>query len=139
MPVTTATRMLFVNLPIADVTRARTFFGSLGFTFDERFSDERALGMPLSDHGYVMLLQREFFGEFATRGVAAADAPVAAIVAVSADSRAGVDELADAALAAGATPANPPMDQGFMYGRSFHDLDGHMWEVVWMDTSQVPG
>ena len=126
-------RLLFLNLPVAELPASREFFGRLGFEFDDRFCDEGAACMVVNDGAYVMLLMRERFAEFATRPVADAGAATALTVAVSAADREAVDAFAATALAAGATPAQEPQDYGFMYGRSFHDLDGHLWEVMWMD------
>ena len=127
------TRMLFVNLPVQDLSRSVAFFTGLGFRFDEQFTDEQATCMVVSDAACVMLLARPFFATFTSKEVADAAASTEAILAVSAASRSEVDALVDAALAAGATAGQPPADQGYMYGRSFHDLDGHAWEVMWMD------
>jgi predicted lactoylglutathione lyase len=126
-------RLLFLNLPVADLQSSREFFDELDFEFDERFCDEGAACMVVSEQAYVMLLQRDRFAEFATKPVADAAEATALTVAVSAEDRAAVDAFAETALAAGATPAKDPQDYGFMYGRSFHDLDGHLWEVMWMD------
>jgi predicted lactoylglutathione lyase len=126
-------RLLFLNLPVADLQASREFFDRLGFEFDERFCDEDAACMVVSEQAYVMLLQRNRFAEFVTKPVAEAKQATALTVAVSAEDRPAVDAFAEAALAAGATPAKDPQDYGFMYGRSFHDLDGHLWEVMWMD------
>jgi predicted lactoylglutathione lyase len=126
-------RLLFLNLPVSDVQASREFFAGLGFEFDERFCDEGAVCMVVSDQAYVMLLQRDRFAEFVTKPVADAEEATALTVAVSAEDRAAVDAFADTALAAGATAGKDPQDYGFMYGRSFHDLDGHLWEVMWMD------
>ena len=126
-------RLLFLNLPIADLPASRAFFDVLGFSFDERFSDEQAACMVVSDQAFVMLLQRDRFAEFVTKPVADAHRATALTVAVSGESREAVDALAEAALTAGATPAKDPQEYGFMYQRSFHDLDGHLWEVMWMD------
>lgn len=126
-------RLLFLNLPVADLAASRTFFERLGFEFDPRFTDEQAGCMVVSEQGFVMLLQRERFGDFVTRPIADAREATALTVAVSAESRAAVDAFADEALAAGAGAAKDPQDYGFMYQRSFHDLDGHLWEVLWMD------
>ena len=132
----TQSRLLFLNLPVQDLAASIAFFRTLGFEFDERFTDESATCMVVSDKAFVMLLEQSRFAGFTTKPIADAQT-TEAIVAVSADDREGVDRLADAALAAGATPANEPMDMGFMYGRSFHDLDGHLWEVVWMSQEAV--
>jgi predicted lactoylglutathione lyase len=128
---------MFVNLPVADLQASIAFFTYLGFTFDPRFTDDGATCMVVSDQAYVMLLQRDRFAEFATKPVADATQSTEALICVSAADRAGVDTFADAALAAGGTPAKEPMDHGFMYGRSFNDLDGHHWEVMWMDPAAV--
>ncbi|NLT06913.1 MAG: glyoxalase [Solirubrobacterales bacterium] len=126
-------RMLFLNLPVADLTASRAFFDTLGFTFDERFCDEGAACMVVSDQAYVMLLARDRFAEFVVRPVADARIDTAFTVAVSAEDRDAVDAFVATALDAGAAAAKDPQDYGFMYQRSFHDLDGHLWEVMWMD------
>jgi len=126
-------RLLFLNLPVADLPASRAFFDTLGFAFDERFCDDQAACMVVSDHAYVMLLQRDRFADFVTKPIANAQDATALTVAISADDREAVDAFADDALAAGATPCKDPQDYGFMYQRSFHDLDGHLWEVMWMD------
>lgn len=126
-------RLLFLNLPVADLKASRAFFDELGFDFDERFCDDGAACMVVSEQAYVMLLERGRFAEFVTKPVADAHAATALTAAISAESREAVDAFADAALAAGATAAKDPQEYGFMYQRSFHDLDGHLWEVMWMD------
>jgi predicted lactoylglutathione lyase len=126
-------RLLFLNLPVADLPASRKFFDGLGFGFDERFCDDQAACMVVSDQAYVMLLQRARFADFVTKPIADANEATALTVAISAESRDAVDEFTTAAVAAGATPAKDPQDYGFMYQRSFHDLDGHLWEVLWMD------
>ncbi|MGJ0118411.1 VOC family protein [Williamsia sp. MIQD14] len=132
-------RMLFVNLPVADVAVSRTFFTGLGFDINETFSDETTISVVLSDMATVMMLQTDRFRSFLADGdIVDTATSREALFAISADSRDAVDALADAALAAGGSPWTDPQDHGFMYGRSFRDLDGHAWEVVWMDTSQLP-
>lgn len=133
----TQPRLLFVNQPVGDLPASIAFFTKLGFTFDPRFTDEATTCMVVSDHAYVMLLQRERFAEFTTKPVADATQATESLICVSADSRDDVDAFADAALAAGGTPAKEPADMGFMYNRSFFDLDGHHWEVMWMDPAAV--
>ena len=133
----TQPRLIFVNIPVRDLPASRRFFGELGFGFDERFADDSAACMVVSDQAYVMLLTKSRFADFTSKPVADARASTEAILAVSAESREAVDAFADAALGAGATPANEPTDYGFMYGRSFHDLDGHLWEVMWMSPEAV--
>jgi uncharacterized protein len=125
-------RMIFVNLPVRDLLASVDFFSRLGFEFNQQFSDEQATCMVLSDQACVMLLVRPYFATF-TRKVVADASTTEAILAVSAESREEVDTLVDKALSLGGTAANEPSDEGYMYGRSFHDLDGHAWEVMWMD------
>jgi len=130
--------MIFVNLPVENLAKASAFYTALGFTPNAQFSDENASSFVISDTIHVMLLTKPFFKGFTNKEVADATATTEVITALSADSRAGVDDLADRALAAGGTPSKDPMDEGFMYSRSFQDLDGHLWEVMYMDMSAVP-
>jgi uncharacterized protein len=130
-------RLLFLNLPVADLPASRAFFAELGFGFNEKFCDEGAACMVVSEQAYVMLLARERFADFVTKPVADAGTETALTACVSAESREEVDSLAAAAEAAGAGPAKDPQDYGFMYQRSFHDLDGHLWEIAWMDPVAV--
>lgn len=136
---TAAPRKIFVNLPVADLDRSVEFFTKLGFAFDARFTDETATCMILSDEAFVMLLQRAKFEGFVSKGLCDTSTHIEAILALSADSRDDVDNLVNTALAAGGSPANDPTDHGFMYGRSFHDPDGHLWEAFWMDPAALEG
>ena len=129
-------RLTFVNLAVQDLAASKRFFGELGFTFDPNFTDESATCMIVSDQSFVMLLQRERFADF-TKKPLADGSTTEVIMGISGESREDVDALADKALAAGATPAGDPQDHGFMYGRSFHDPDGHQWEVIWMAQEAV--
>jgi predicted lactoylglutathione lyase len=126
-------RMIFVNLPVRDLTRSVDFFGSLGFAFDQHFSDDNATCMVVSEQALVMLLVQPFFSTFTTKDVADAATQTETILGVSASTREEVDTLVDTALALGGAVAKEPSDEGYMYGRSFYDLDGHAWEVLWMD------
>ena len=130
-------RTIFVNLPVKSIEASVGFFTRLGFEFNAQFTDEKATCMVLSDHAYVMLLVEDLFRTFTSKDLCDPFAQIEAIFAVSAQSREEVDELVNRALLAGAQPANDPQDHGFMYGRSFQDLDGHLWEVVWMDPDAV--
>jgi predicted lactoylglutathione lyase len=130
-------RMLIPNLAVEDLDRAVAFFTELGFTFDQRFTDDTATAMVVNEQASVMLLTKSKFAEFTTRELADPTKQTEAIVALSADSREDVDAFADKALAAGGSPAKEPMDMGFMYGRSFHDPDGHHWEIFWMDPAAL--
>lgn len=130
-------RKIFVNLPVKDLSRSVVFFTQLGFEFEPRFTDEKATCMIISDEAFVMLLVEDFFKTFTKKEVADATTHTEAILALSAESREQVDEVVNKALAAGAQVPNDPLDQGFMYGSSFQDLDGHLWEVIYMDPSAV--
>ena len=134
---TATSRKIFVNLAVEDLARSVDFFTKLGFSFDPRFTDEQATCMIVSDEAFVMLLVQDRFQDFTKKELVDPTTHTEAILAVSAESREGVDELADKALQAGGSPANDPVDMGFMYGRSFHDPDGHLWEVIWMDPSAL--
>jgi predicted lactoylglutathione lyase len=130
-------RLIFVNLPVKELSATREFFEGLGFAFDEKFTDDSCACMVVSEQAYVMLLTRERFADFTKKPVADARTSTEAILCVSAASREEVDGFADTALGAGASPANDPMDHGFMYGRSFNDPDGHLWEVMWMSQEAI--
>ena len=130
-------RKLFVNLAVKDLDRSVDFFTKLGFSFDPRFTDETATCMLVGEDAYVMLLTESKFKEFTRKELADPAAQTEAILAMTAESREEVDALADKALEAGGSHAIEPMDLGFMYGRSFHDPDGHLWEVFWMDPAAL--
>ncbi len=128
-----ARRMMFVNLPVRDLDRAKSFFAKLGFAFDVKFTDEKAACMIVSDVAYVMLLQEAFYRTFTRRPLCDTTRENEGLVALSCESRAEVDALVRIAVEAGGSRAMPPVDHGFMYGSSFYDPDGHHWEVLWMD------
>jgi len=130
-------RMTFVNLPVHDLAKAMEFFTGLGFDFNEQFTDENAGCMVVSDRACVMLLVEPFFATFTTKDLADPVTQTEVIVSLSAESRDEVDALATKALELGGSVIKAPSDHGFMYGRSFYDLDGHAWEVVWMDPAAV--
>ena len=130
-------RKIFVNLAVKELGRSVDFFTKLGFEFDPRFTDEQATCMIVSDDAFVMLLVEDRFKDFTRKDLADPTRQTEAILALSAESRTQVDQLAETALEAGGASANDPMDQGFMYGRSFEDLDGHIWEIIWMDPSAI--
>ena len=126
-------RMIFVNLPVKDLDASKAFFTELGFEFDPRFSDDSATSMIVDENIFVMLLVEERFKDFINGEIADATSTTEAITALSADSRAQVDETVAKAIAAGGKPWKPTMEEGPMYGGSFQDLDGHVWELVHMD------
>jgi hypothetical protein len=128
---------IFVNLPVEDLDKSKAFFGKLGYRFNPQFTDETAACMVIADDIYTMLLTKAKFQEFTKKPIADATQTTEVLTCLSVDSKAKVDEILDAALAAGATEARDPMDYGFMYGRSFNDLDGHIWEIIWMDPQSI--
>jgi uncharacterized protein len=127
---------IFVNLPVKDLNKSMAFFKALGWTFNPQFTDETAASMVISDDIYAMLLTHEKFAAFTSRNIAD-HASVEAIIAIGVDSQAEVNRIVDAALKAGAKEAKPPQDYGFMQLRSFLDLDGHHWEILYMDPAHV--
>ncbi|MEV6582353.1 VOC family protein [Streptomyces sp. NPDC051582] len=131
--------MIFVNLPVKDIEAAKAFWVELGYSFNPQFSDDKTGCLVISDTIFAMLMTEARFGDFATKEVADATKTTEVMLALSADSREQVDEVLGAALAAGATEPRPAQDLGFMYGRAFEDLDGHVWEYVWMDPAAVQG
>ena len=131
-------RMIFVNLPVADLGKARAFLEALGAVNEPKFTDETAAMMRFSDAINVMLLTKDKFASFTPRDVADANASSEVLIALSADSREEVDAVIDAAVAAGGSAdPGPRQDYGVMYGRSVADPDGHIWEFVWMDDAAV--
>jgi predicted lactoylglutathione lyase len=129
--------MLFLNMPVKDVERSKAFFAALGFGFDPRMTDETAACMPVGEHAVVMLLAREKFAEFSKLPIADPTTHALALYCFSASSREEVDAVSAAALAAGGTEADGAEDHGYMYSRSFFDLDGHGWQVMWMDPAAL--
>ncbi len=128
-----AGRMLFVNLPVADLERSKAFFAQLGFSYNPSFGDDSSACMLVGEHAFVMLLSREKFAEHSKLPIADPTTHALSLYAFSVSSRDEVDSVSAAALAAGGTEADEAEDFGFMYSRSFFDLDGHGWQVMWMD------
>ncbi len=128
---------IFVNLPVRDLVRSQAFFTQLGYGFNPQFTDDNAGCMVISDDIFVMLLVAPFFQGFTDKPIADTRSHAAAIIALSAESRAAVDALVGKALAAGGREPMPPRDYGFMYQRGFEDLDGQLWEVLYMDPAHL--
>ena len=126
-------RMIFVNLPVADLGRAMAFYAAIGARNEPMFTDETGACMVFSETIHVMLLTHDKYRQFTDKPIADAHAASAALLALSCDSREAVDEITDAALASGGREPRAPQDHGFMYGRSFEDPDGHAWEPFFMD------
>ena len=126
-------KLIFVNLPVADLPAAKAFYEAIGAANEPRFTDETAACMVFSETIHVMLLTHDKFRQFTPKAIADARETSEVLICISADSREAVDDITERALAAGGREPREPQDYGFMYGRSFEDLDGHIWEVMWMD------
>ena len=137
MSTSNAQRKMFVNLAVRDLQRSVDFFTKLGFTFNPKFTDENGTCMIVNDDAYVMLLVEPFFKTFTPKPIADAKSTTEALIALSAESAADVNRIVEAAFAAGARRYKEPDDRGFMYGWGFEDLDGHIWEYVWMDPAAI--
>jgi predicted lactoylglutathione lyase len=128
---------VFVNLPVKDLNKSKEFFSKLGFTFNPQFTDYKAACMVISEENYAMLLLEPFFKMFTNKEISDAKKSTEVLVALSVGSKDKVNEMLGKALAAGAKEPREPQDHGFMYGRSIEDLDGHIWEIFWMDQKAV--
>jgi predicted lactoylglutathione lyase len=128
-------RMIFVNLPVNDLADSKTFYTGLGFAINEQFSDDQAACIVVSETIYVMLLVEDRFKDFINGEISDGHQSSEVLLCLSAESRAEVDQLVAAALAHGGKPWKPVLEQGPMYGHSFADPDGHVWEVLHMDMS----
>jgi len=130
---------IFVNLPVKDLNRSIEFFTKLGFKFNPQFTDENATCMIVGEDIFVMLLVENFFKTFTKKEIADATKSTEAIIALSADSREQVDEMINKAIKAGGKTPKEKQDQGWMYEQGFQDLDGHLWEMIWMDPAAIQG
>lgn len=131
-----ATR-IFVNLPVRNLNKSVEFFTQLGFSCNARFTDETAACMIAGENIFVMLLTHDKFKAFTPKEICDATKSTEVLVCLSCESRAEVDEIVRKAVAAGGTTYNEPQDYGFMYGHGFQDLDGHIWEVVYMEPGAI--
>jgi hypothetical protein len=132
------TKLIFVNLPVTDLQRATAFYKAIGAEKNEQFCDGTASCMVFSETIHAMLLTHDKFRQFTPKKIADAKTTSEVLICISADSRDGVDAMVGRAGAAGGTvDPCPTQDYGFMYGRSFNDLDGHIWEIIWMDPSHI--
>lgn len=131
---------IFVNLPVKDLGKSMDFFSRLGYTFNPQFTNEKAACMIISNTIYAMLLTEPFFKGFTpNHEISNTAKSKEVLVALSTDSRQKADDLADTAIEAGGRQFRDPEDHGFMYSRSFEDLDGHVWEVIWMNPEHIQG
>ncbi len=129
---------IFVNLPVSDLDRSVAFFSKLGFTFDPRFTDQNATCMIVGKDSFVMLLVHDFFKSFTTKQISDAAQSTEVIVSLSLDRKEAVDEMIQNAVAAGGVAPKDPTDENGMYQWGFSDLDGHLWEVFYMDPTLIP-
>lgn len=127
------TNKIFVNLPVKDLEKSKMFFGALGYSFNMQFTDEKAACLVISETIYAMLLKEEFFKSFIKKEIADTSKTTEVLLALATENREQVDELFGKAIAAGAKEARETLDYGWMYNRAFEDLDGHIWEIFWMD------
>jgi len=135
---TPVAKQIFVNLPVKDLKRSIDFFTALGFTFNPQFTDEKATCMIIGENIYAMLIVKSFFKTFTTKAISDASHNTEVLTALSVESREKVDWMANQALVSGGSLNTDPQDHGWMYGRSFQDPDSHIWELLYMDQSQLP-
>jgi uncharacterized protein len=129
---------IFVNLPVKDLNKSKAFFEGLGFSFNPQFTDENAACMVISDTIYSMLLMESYFKTFTNKAISDATKSTEAIITLDASSREEVSRIVAKAKELGGTIYREPQDHGWMYQHSFADLDGHQWEFVYMDETQLP-
>jgi hypothetical protein len=128
---------IFVNLPVKDLQKSIKFFTTLDFTFNPQFTDETAACMVVSEDIFVMLLTEDKFKMFTPKAICDATKSTEVLVCLSFESRENVNDMVRKAVAAGGTTYNEPQDHGFMYGHGFQDLDGHIWELIYMEPSAI--
>lgn len=128
---------MFVNLPVKDLEKTKSFWKELGYSFNEQFTDETAASLILGEHSYAMLLTEEKIKQFTKKEIIDAHNATEVLVALDMESKEAVDDLIEKVVNAGGKESRPAEDYGFMYGRSFEDLDGHIWEVFYMDPNYV--
>ncbi|MDD4989293.1 MAG: glyoxalase [Candidatus Pacebacteria bacterium] len=128
---------IFVNLPVKDLQKTMTFWKSLVYSFNKQFTDDKAACLVIAEDIYVMFLVEVFFKTFIKKEIADASKVTESIIALSSESREKVDELIEKAYKAGGISYIEPQEMGFMYSRSFQDIDGHLWEILWMDPKHV--
>jgi len=132
-------KLIFVNLPVADLPKARAFYEAVGARNEPMFTDETAACMVFSETIHVMLLTHDKYRQFTSKRIADARETSEVLIAITLESRGEVDDIAERAIAAGGREARPVEDHGWMYSRPFEDPDGHVWEPVWMDVEAAKG
>jgi predicted lactoylglutathione lyase len=131
-------KLVFINLPVKDLPRSRTFFEGLGYHFNPQFSNDQGACLVISDTIHAMLLTEPFFQSFIKKPISDAKKSTEVLICLSCESREEVDSLVAKAVAGGGTTPNEKQDHGFMYGHGFEDLDGHIWELMYMDPNAAP-
>jgi uncharacterized protein len=129
---------IFVNLPVKDLNKSVDFFAALGFSFNPQFTDDKAACMVISESIYSMLITEPYFKTFTKKEISDAKKNTEVLIALDAESREQVDDIIKKAVKAGGSTYMEPQDHGWMYGHSFADLDGHQWEILYMDESAAP-
>lgn len=132
-------KMIFINLPVSDLKKSYAFYEQIGATNNPQFSSDDTACMVISDTIFVMIMTHERFNSFTSRKIPDAHKTAQVLLALSEESRDAVDATVKAASELGTPDPNPVQDHGFMYGRSFADPDGHIWEVAWMDPAAMQG
>jgi uncharacterized protein len=132
------TTKIFINLPVKDLNRSIGFFTSLGFTFNQQFTDETATCMIISDNIFAMLLTEKRFKDFTKKEIADAKKTTEVLLCINTDKKGNVDKMVADAIKAGGNASNDIQDYGWMYSHAFEDPDGHIWEVAWIDESSIP-
>jgi len=132
------TKQIFVNLPVKDLNKTIKFFSKIGFKFNPQFTDENATCMIIGENIFAMLLVEKFFKTFIKKEIADTTKSTEVLLGISVDSKKEVDEMVQKAVKAGGKEPREAQDHGWMYGRSFEDLDGHIWEVFHMDENKMP-
>ncbi|KIC01965.1 extradiol dioxygenase [Flavobacterium sp. JRM] len=129
---------IFLNLPVKDLNSSMAFFTALGFTFNLNFTDDKAACLEIGENIFAMLLTEEFFKTFTKKQICNTATTTEILMALSVDSREKVDEIITAVVKAGGTEYMEAKDYGWMYQKAFLDIDGHHWEIFFMDESQAP-
>lgn len=131
-------KQIYINLPVKDLNKSKEFFKRLGFSFDPQFTDDKAACLVIGENIFAMLLTEPFFKTFTKKEISDATKNTEVLIGIDAESRERVDEMVKKAIDAGGSVYNKHQDHGWMYGHSFADLDGHQWEVLYMDESAIP-
>jgi len=129
---------IYVNLPVKDLERSKNFFTELGFSFDPKFTDDKAACLVIGDNIFAMLLTEPFFKTFTRKEICDSTKYTEVLIAIDQESREKVDEMVEKAVQAGGSKYSEPQDHGWMYHHAFADPDGHQWEVMYADESKLP-